>query len=185
MPSQLQENATIASTLPEVLRDMPESKPEADTGRRKSVARVGLIVVSLLWAGMVLGISFLEAPVKFTAPSLTLAVGLDVGRHVFGAFQNCQVALWLWAVGAAIYSRPGHRIWTLVTLVGVCLLLQVFWLYPAMDARVTRIMVGSTPSPAPYHLLYISLEVLKALLLLGVGITMLLGVRFRVESPGE
>jgi hypothetical protein len=38
------------------------------------VQPVMLLVAScFLWAGMILGISFLETPVKFTAPSVTLA----------------------------------------------------------------------------------------------------------------
>lgn len=45
-----------------------------------ATATIGLVVVCLVWAGMVIGISFLEAPVKFMAPSLTRPVGLDVGR---------------------------------------------------------------------------------------------------------
>lgn len=172
MPTQLEEKLATDFSKPEILRDAPLLKSGGRTDRSMPLARVGLLLVSLLWVGMILGLSFLEAPVKFTAPSLTLAVGLDVGRHVFGAFQKCQVALWLWAVGMAIFSRPGNRVWSLVALAGVCLLLQVFWLYPAMDARVTLIIAGTTPPSAAYHLLYIGLEVVKALLLLGVGVTM-------------
>ena len=50
-----------------------------------------LIFLALIWLGMVLGISFLEAPVKFRAPTLTRSVGLDVGRHVFGFFNKVEI----------------------------------------------------------------------------------------------
>jgi hypothetical protein len=40
---------------------------------------------TFVWMGMVLAISFLEAPLKFRAPGLILAVGLSIGRLVFRA----------------------------------------------------------------------------------------------------
>jgi hypothetical protein len=50
--------------------------------------KYALIFIEFIWAGMLSGRSFLEAPVKFTAPSITLAIGLDVGRHVFAVFNK-------------------------------------------------------------------------------------------------
>ena len=49
---------------------------------------------------MVIGISFLKTPLKFRAPSLARAVGLDVGRHVFGALGSVEVGL-LWEENVA------------------------------------------------------------------------------------
>jgi hypothetical protein len=43
------------------------------------------LAVPFLWLGMVLAISFLEAPLKFRAPGITLALGLGIGRLVFRA----------------------------------------------------------------------------------------------------
>lgn len=158
--------------LPARERDVSEPQRRSKSDGIQGFAALTFTVICLLWAGMALGISFLEAPVMFTAPSLTLAVGLDVGRHVFGAFQKFQAALLFWLAGAAIFARLGRNMWVLLTVVGVCLALQMLWLYPVMDARVTRIMAGQTPSSAPYHVFYIALEVLKTLLLIGIGTAM-------------
>jgi hypothetical protein len=138
-----------------------------------------LTMVCLLWAGMVLGISFLEAPVKFTAPSLTLAVGLDVGRHVFAAFHKVEL---LWAFFCVLLLWSGVRIpraarWFLVAALGV-LLVQSLWLLPVLDARVTLILQGQTPPPAPYHWLYVASEVVKLIGLLGCGALCLRGAPF-------
>ena len=64
-----------------------------------------------VWAGMVLGISFLETPVKFTAPSVTLPIGLDVGRHVFGMFNKVELAFVLIMVAILLYLRPRRSVW--------------------------------------------------------------------------
>jgi hypothetical protein len=42
---------------------------------------------------MVLAISFLEAPLKFPAPGVTLHVGLGIGRPVFHALNSAEVLL--------------------------------------------------------------------------------------------
>jgi hypothetical protein len=39
---------------------------------------------------MVLAISFLEAPLKFRAPEVTLRIGLGIGRLVFGALNTVE-----------------------------------------------------------------------------------------------
>jgi hypothetical protein len=46
-----------------------------------------------VWLGMVLAISFLEAPLKFRAPGVTLSIGLGIGRLVFRALNAAEVAL--------------------------------------------------------------------------------------------
>jgi hypothetical protein len=54
---------------------------------------------TLIWLGMVLAISFLEAPLKFRAEGLQLQVGLAIGRIVFWALNIAEVA---WAVVIAV-----------------------------------------------------------------------------------
>jgi hypothetical protein len=46
-------------------------------------------VVSFIWIGFILSISFMEVWVKFRAESLDLPTALDVGRHVFLCFKCC------------------------------------------------------------------------------------------------
>ncbi|GCE41717.1 probable conserved transmembrane protein [Rhodococcus wratislaviensis] len=37
------------------------------------------IAVTFIWLGMVVAISFLEAPLKFRAPGVTVPLGLGIG----------------------------------------------------------------------------------------------------------
>lgn len=39
--------------------------------------------VVFVWLGMVLAVSFIEAPLKFRAPGVTLPIGLGIGRLSF------------------------------------------------------------------------------------------------------
>lgn len=49
--------------------------------------------VAFVWLGMVLAVSFLETPLKFRAPGITLPLGLGIGRLVFRALNTVEVVL--------------------------------------------------------------------------------------------
>lgn len=141
-----------------------------------TTATAGLVVVCLLWAGMVGGISFLEAPVKFRAPSLTRTVGLEVGRHVFGALGHVEIgaALLTAALAAGATVGPAWR-WGLLALVWSLVLAQRLWLWPVLSERARRIAAGESPSSSYHHALFIGSEAVKVLLLIGVSATLLFG----------
>jgi hypothetical protein len=46
-----------------------------------------------VWLGMVVAISFMEAPLKFHAPGVTLQIGLGIGRLVFRALNAAELVL--------------------------------------------------------------------------------------------
>jgi hypothetical protein len=60
------------------------------------------VALTFVWLGMVLAISFLEAPLKFRAPNVTLQIGLGIGRLVFRALNTVEVVF-------AIVGHRGHR----------------------------------------------------------------------------
>jgi hypothetical protein len=131
---------------------------------------VGIAVVCLVWAGMVVGISFLETPVKFKAPSVTLAVGLDVGRHVFRIFNRVEIAAAIACASLAALFRPGRAVWLLLAVPCAAVALQTFWLLPVLGRRTVSFLNGETPKPAPYHHVYVALDLAKLLCLLAAGV---------------
>ena len=62
-------------------------------GVRVTGANVVQIAVPFIWLGMVLAISFLETPLKFRAPGITVPLGLGIGRLVFRALAVVELAL--------------------------------------------------------------------------------------------
>jgi hypothetical protein len=115
----------------------------------------------LLWAGIVIGISFIEAPVKFTTPSLTYPVALDVGRTVFAASQKVQLGLAAVVAIAAGLARPRRAAWIVLGGLAALLLAQQLWLLPALEARTAIILGGGKPPTSAHHALFAVLEVLK------------------------
>jgi hypothetical protein len=137
--------------------------------RRLAIARCALGALIMLWAGLVIGVSFLAAPAKFGAPGLSLPVAMEVGRREFGALNLAEIALAVVTLALAAYTRPERTLWLGLAVAGVIVALQALWLLPVLDARAELIIRGERPEPAPWHTLYIGVEVLKLLVLLVIG----------------
>lgn len=132
-----------------------------------------LAIVALIWIGMILGVSGLATPIKFQAASLTLAVALDVGQTTFAAFNKMEWLLSALLVVAILLSRlkPLSLPILLTVVAVVAVLLQSFWLLPALDVRVAAVIAGEVLPPSGLHNLYVVVEGVKllALTLLGMG----------------
>jgi hypothetical protein len=127
--------------------------------------------VPFVWLGLVLGLSFLEAPLKFQAPGVTLELGLGIGRLVFQALNRVELVLAAVLLTATFYAG-GRRRRAAVVALGLLLLLlaaQTLWLLPALDARALLQIAGRPAPPSLHHWLYIGLEVLKLVLLAALG----------------
>lgn len=135
--------------------------------RRAAIARSGLVAFLLIWAGMLLGVSFLASPAKFAAPSLSLPTALDVGRQVFGTYNRVEIALVLATLALALLGRLS-TVWPWLVLAAVWLIVAVqsIWLLPILDARVGTILEGGQPPEAPWHVVYVGLEITKLAALL-------------------
>lgn len=119
----------------------------------------------MLWAGGLLGVSFVAAPAKFWAPSLTLPVALDVGRHTFQFFNKLELVA-LAVLTLLVFRATGNRLThLLIMLLGLLLLIQTAWLLPLLDQRVTLILKGEIPAESHLHLVYIGCDVCRLIVL--------------------
>lgn len=133
------------------------------TARYASVA-----FVATLWLGLLIGVSFLATPVKFQAPSLTLATALEVGQATFALFTRMEWGLIvLLALAVARLGRTSAQLglWICAGVLAFVLAAQSLWLLPTLDARVAFIIAGETPPPSEHHWLYVALETSKLLTL--------------------
>lgn len=132
-----------------------------------------LSAATFTWLGMVLAISFLEAPLKFRAPGITLPLGLGIGRIVFAALNRVEVALLLVLCVALV---AGPRPPALVALVGVLAVLlgaQLGLVRPALRRRSERVLAGEDVPRSRQHLVYVALELVKVVVLVTIGATAL------------
>ena len=133
-----------------------------------------LAVVLLLWAGILFGVSFLATPAKFSGPSLTLPVALDVGRSTFAVLN--RVELGCAVISSGLLSAGASRAFVVRLASGLAalgLLLETLWLLPALDERARVVIDGGTPPASGLHDVYIGIDAVKLVALL-VGTVVLL-----------
>jgi len=130
---------------------------------------------TLIWLGMVLAISFLEAPLKFRAKGLELPVGLAIGSIVFRALNIAEV---IWAVVSAVcltIAGPSGPVLVLAAATAVLLAVQLLVVRPRLNRRSARVLAGQDAPRSRAHHAYIGLEALKLAALVALGATLLAG----------
>lgn len=134
--------------------------------------KIFFIILNLLWAGSILGIS-LESWVKFKAKTLTRPVALDVGRTVFNAFHKTQIAFAIMLFFVAIFLHLSKLEWSMLFFIGMILSVQVIFLFPVLNNNANLIIHGKNPKKSSTHSVYGVLEILKISLLIFLSIVLL------------
>jgi hypothetical protein len=131
--------------------------------------------VTFIWLGMVLAISFLEAPLKFRAPGVTIAIGLGIGRLVFRALNLTEVVLALVVIASVSVAAPTSLVVALTAITVTVLALQLLVVRPRLNRRSDRVLAGEDLPRSSGHLYYVALETTKVVALIALGISVLAG----------
>ncbi len=126
--------------------------------------------VVFIWLGMVLAISFLETPLKFRAPGVTLQIGLGIGRLVFRALNLVELVLAVALVVALLVAAPPARVVVGAALAVTVLLVQVAMVRPVLARRSDRVLTGESPPRSMAHYWYVGLELVKLVALPITGV---------------
>ncbi|GAA4476615.1 hypothetical protein GCM10023190_14440 [Enteractinococcus fodinae] len=148
-------------------------------------ARAAMLFIPAVWLGLIIGISFLEAPLKFTAPGITIPLGLGIGRRVFLAMNIVEAALGVFLLIALITLWRNHRyqelpnfnkmrFWSLVAL--VLLLIKTVVIRPLLAVHTDRVLAGTFEGGSSTHYYYIGVEVLLVIVLVALMIVAMRGL---------
>ena len=137
-----------------------------------TLARYVELFVPMLWLGMVLAISFLEAPLKFRAPGITIPLGLGIGRLVFRALNTVEVVLAVALIVACLILSPGTTGWVLLLVTVAVLAVQVAVVRPPLTRRSNRVLAGEDVPRSNAHYAYMALEIAKVALLIALAIVL-------------
>lgn len=134
----------------------------------KGKALIWQLVIPVLWIGMVFAISFIEAPLKFQAPGITIPLGLGIGRLVFTALNAAEILLAiglvfvsLWPKATALTGKMRPLLWIMVAT----LLVKVAVVRPPLNARTNQVLEGADPGQSPWHYIYIAVDVALLIML--------------------
>lgn len=137
--------------------------------RKRHTNSIPVLVAAIFWLGLLVGVSFIATPIKFSAPTLSLPVALDVGSVTFGLFSRIE---WLAAVALATTVTLLRVSWLIrlsALIVIIVVAVQAVWLLPVLDARIDGIIAGTPQPPSYHHSVYAVLEAIKAAALIAAG----------------
>lgn len=141
-----------------------------------STAAAVVTALTFVWLGMVFAISFIEAPLKFRAPGVTLPIGLGIGRLVFRALNAAEI---IWAAGILVAvlvgSWPGLAEPFAAGVAIAALAIQVAVVRPALTKRSDAVLAGHEGPRSHAHFVYVGFEVVKAVALVWLGVAVLIG----------
>ncbi|MEU5096218.1 hypothetical protein [Streptomyces sp. NPDC020996] len=129
--------------------------------------------VTFVWLGMVLAISFLEAPLKFRAPGVTVPLGLGIGRLVFRALNSVEAVLAVAVIVAVAVGDPTASVVALTVVVTASLAGQLAVIRPRLNRRSDRVLAGEELPRSRGHLAYVAVELVKVIALLVLGVSLL------------
>lgn len=140
----------------------------------QETARAAVNVLASLWCGLIIGVSFIATPVKFTAPLIDFKEALDLGRVTFGLFGPIELVLSFLLLVAAMVSAAPRWTSLLPLLAAFCLMLTLsenLWLRPLLDERLLAILADRPVAQSDLHLIYVAFQALKLPLLLAMALT--------------
>jgi len=130
------------------------------------------VAAIFVWLGMVIAISFIEAPLKFRAPGVTLQVGLGIGRLVFRALNGAELLLAATTAVALLIRPPSVGAVVAAAVAGVALVVQVLLVRPQLTKRSNAVLAGEDGPRSRAHVVYIGLELVKVTALIIAGVVL-------------
>jgi hypothetical protein len=122
---------------------------------------------------MVLAISFVEAPLKFRAPGVTLKVGLGIGRLVFRAL-NVFEYVFAFVIATALFTHEtSAALNTTLLIAGGALLTQTVVVRPLLARRTAAVLEGDESQRSRAHFAYVALELVKVIALVSTGVLLI------------
>lgn len=129
------------------------------------------ILLPGIWLGLILGISFIEAPLKFQAPDITIPLGLGIGRLVFAAMNIAEGVIALALLLAMWRGRASRPEWILGIAVALTLAFKALVVRPLMHATTDAVIAGASEGGSGLHYVYIAADVLLIALLIALVAT--------------
>jgi hypothetical protein len=117
-------------------------------------------MIAAIWIGLILGVSFFAAPIKFTAVGVSLEQLLAVGKVTFQAFSWIELSAFVLLVCASLRNLT-RGVVAGILLLFLLLLIQKFGILPGLDTELNRTVAGETVEETNLHFVYIAIDCVK------------------------
>ena len=132
------------------------------------------LITPSVWLGILGGLAFIETPLKFLAPGITVELALGIGRLVLTTADFISVGMLLVVTLLSIKPRLGRSVWGTLAALWVVLIAQVAIIRPLLNARTDIVLAGGEAGESQLHTVYIATSFL---LLVGIVVYLVLVAR--------
>ncbi|WP_350270312.1 hypothetical protein AAFP32_01430 [Brevibacterium sp. CBA3109] len=132
------------------------------------------VVLPAIWLGLIIGISLIEAPLKFTAPGITIPLGLGIGRLVFTTMNWVEIVIAVILLWAVLKEHVGRLYRGLACGMIAVLIIKITVIRPLLNKRTDAVLAGVEDGGSSLHLLYIAAD---GILILGLITMLIVAVR--------
>jgi hypothetical protein len=121
-------------------------------------------MIAAIWIGLILGVSFYAASIKFTAAGVSTEQLLAVGKVTFQGFKWIELAAFVLLLVATLnrFTR-GVVIW--IVVLGLLLFVQKFVVMPVLDTALDRAVAGEAMEEDSLHFIYGAIDCAKIVVL--------------------
>ncbi|WP_372467706.1 hypothetical protein ACCO44_18415 [Microbacterium maritypicum] len=110
--------------------------------------------------GAIIAISFLEAPLKFLAPGVTIPIGLGIGRLVFTALNVLAGVVLIVLTVVSLRARAGRATLGILGSIWFVYLIEVAVIRPVLNQRSDLVIAGLAAAGTNWaHYAYIVADV--------------------------
>lgn len=110
--------------------------------------------------GAIIAISFLEAPLKFLAPGVTIPIGLGIGRLVFTALNVLAGVVLIVLSAVSVRARAGLTTLSILGSIWLVYLIEVAVIRPVLNQRSDLVIAGLAAAGTNWaHYAYIAADV--------------------------
>jgi len=117
-------------------------------------------IIAAIWIGLILGVSFFAAPIKFTAAGVSLEQLLAVGKVTFQAFSWIELSAFVLLVCASLKNLSKGVVISLAVLC-LLLLIQKFGILPGLDTELDQTVAGEAVEETNLHFIYVAIDFVK------------------------
>lgn len=109
--------------------------------------------------GAIIAISFLEAPLKFLAPGVTIPIGLGIGRLVFTALNVLAGVVLIVLSAVSVRARAGLTTLSILGSIWLVYLIEVAVIRPVLNQRSDLVIAGLAAAGTNWaHYAYIAAD---------------------------
>ena len=117
-------------------------------------------MIAAIWIGLILGVSFYAASIKFTAVGVGLEQLLAVGQVTFQGFTWIEFSAFV-LLALASLSHLSRRVVIGISSLGLLLLVQKFGILPVLDTALNETVAGAPMEANNLHFLYGVIDCVK------------------------